>query len=163
MQRRTIVCAALALLASGCAREPRGEEPMNLHASLSVDAAHDKVLATLRFENRGERRVWLPRSAASAEMLTGRLFELTEHPGGAEVPYLGPMVKRMPFTAADYLELAPHSAHAHTIDITRFYAFKPGQHTYLIQWRGLVLADVKQLDAFTEVATEPLMFPHTAP
>lgn len=136
---------------------------MNLHASLSVDAAHDKVLVTLRFENRGERRVWLPRAAASAEMLTGRLFELNEHPGGAELQYLGPMVKRMPFTAADYLELAPHSAHAHTIDITRFYAFKPGTHTYQIRWSGLVLADVKQLDGFTEVSTEPVMFPHTAP
>jgi hypothetical protein len=164
MQRRTILCAALALaMTAGCAHEPRGEQPMNLHASLSIDASHEKVLATLRFENRSERRVWLPRAAASAEMLTGRLFELTEHPGGADVQYQGPMVKRMPFTAADYVELAPHSAHAHTIDITRFYAFKPGQHTYQILWRGLVLADVKQLDAFTEVATDPVMFSHTAP
>lgn len=132
---------------------------MNLHASLSVDAVHDKVLVTVRFENRGERRVWLPRSIAADEHLTTRLFELREQ-GGAEVQYQGPMVKRLPFTAADYIELAPHSAHAHTIDITPSYAFKPGQQAYEIQWRGLVLADVKQLDAFTEVSTEPVLFTH---
>lgn len=136
---------------------------MNLHASLSVDAQHDKVLATLRFENRGERRVWLPNAAAAAERLTNRLFEITEQPGGAELQYLGPMVKRLPFTAADYLELAPHSAHTHTIDITGFYAFKPGQHTYQARWTGFVLADVKQLDALTEVSTEAVTFTHVAP
>lgn len=135
---------------------------MNLHASLSVDAQHDKVLVTVRFENRGERRVWLPRAVAADERLTGRLFDL-RGPDGGEVAYQGPMVKRLPFTAADYVELAPHSAHAHTIDITRFYAFAPGQHQYRISWSGLVLADVKQLDAYTEASTEPVTFTHTAP
>jgi hypothetical protein len=164
MQRRTILAAALcAVFTAGCAHEEPGGEAMNLHASLSVDAQHDKVLVTVRFENRGERRVWLPRSVAADERLTNRLFALQEHPGGADVQYQGPMVKRLPFTAADYVELAPHSAHAHTIDITRFYAFKPGQHTYTIRWQGLVLADVKQLDAFTDAATDAVMFVHTAP
>ncbi|WP_296949202.1 hypothetical protein [uncultured Massilia sp.] len=168
MQRRTILCTALAFALAGCAahepgKEHQGNQAMNLHAILSVDASHDKVLATLRFENRGERRVWLPNAAAADTRLTNRLFELREHPGGAEVAYLGPMVKRLPFTAADYVELAPHSAHTHTIDITRYYAFKPGQHTYEIRWNGLALADAKQLDAFTEVAAAPVMFTHTAP
>jgi hypothetical protein len=151
------------MLAAGCADRPRGEEPMNLHASVSVDARHDKVLATVRFENRSERRVWLPRAVAADTHLTGRLFEVAEAPGGAEVPYQGPMVKRLPFTAADYVELAPHSAHAHTIDITRYYAFKPGQHQYTIRWWGLVLADVKQLEAYTEASSEPITFTYTAP
>jgi uncharacterized lipoprotein YajG len=163
MRRRTILCAALgAVLVAGCADKPRKEETMNLHASLSVDAQHDKVLVTVRFENRSERRVWLPRAVAADERLTGRLFELSAQ-DGTDVAYLGPMVKRLPFTAADYVEQAPHSAHAHTIDITRYYAFAPGRHEYKIRWWGLVLGDVKQLEAYTEAATEPVTFTHTAP
>lgn len=136
---------------------------MNVHTSLSVDAAHERVLVTFKIENRGERRAWLPRTIASAEGLTGRLFELSEHPGGAEVPYIGPWVKRGPLTAADFFELAPHSAHTHTIDITPFYDFKPGQHTYQIRYQGEGLGDVRQLDATTAMATDAVMFSHTAP
>jgi hypothetical protein len=134
---------------------------MNVHASLSVDARHDKVLVTFRIENRGERRIGLPREIASDTELSRRLFDLREHPGDAEVPYLGRMVKRAAPAADDYIELPPHSFHAHTIDITRFYAFKPGTHTYVIRYGGAALADVRQLDATTGFATEPVMFSHT--
>ena len=134
---------------------------MNVHASLSVDARHDKVLVTFRIENRGERRVGLPREIASDTELTRRLFDLREHPGEAEVPYTGRMVKRAAPTLEDYVELAPHSAHTHTIDITHAYAFRPGTHTYLIRYGGAGLADVRQLDTVTGFATEPVMFSHT--
>jgi hypothetical protein len=138
-----------------------GGETMNVHASLSVDARHDKVLVTFRIENRGERRVGLPREIASDTELSRRVFDLREHPGDAEVPYVGRMVKRAAPAADDYIELAPHSAHAHTIDITRSYAFKPGTHTYIIRYEGAALADVHQLDATTGFATEAVMFKHT--
>src|SRR5438128_10223721 len=82
---------------------------MNVHASLSVDARHDKVLVTFRIENRGERRVGLPREIASDTELTRRVFDLREHPGDAEVPYTGRMVKRAALGADDYVELPPHS------------------------------------------------------
>jgi hypothetical protein len=134
---------------------------MKVHASLSVDARHDKVLVTFRIENRGERRVGLPREIASDTELSRRVFDLREHPGDAEVPYVGRMVKRAAPAADDYIELAPHSAHAHTIDITRSYAFKPGTHTYIIRYEGAALADVHQLDATTGFATEAVMFKHT--
>ena len=161
MRRRTMLCAALwaVMTAAGAAEG----ETMNVHASLSVDARHDKVLVTFRIENRGERRVGLPREIASDTALSRRLFDLREHPGDAEVPYTGPMVKRAALGADDYIELPPHSAHAHTIDITRFYAFKPGTHTYVIRYGGAALADVRQLDATTGFATEPVMFSHTTP
>ena len=55
---------------------------MNLHASLSVDARHDKVLITFRAENRGERRVWLPRALDADVRPAGRLFDVLAHPGG---------------------------------------------------------------------------------
>jgi hypothetical protein len=134
---------------------------MNVHASLSVDARHDKVLVTFRVENRGERRVGLPREIAADTELTRRVFDLREHPGEAEVPYLGRMVKRGPLTLDDYLELAPHSAHTHTIDITRFYAFKPGTHTYVIRYEGEALGDVRLLESGTELRTDAMMFSHT--
>jgi hypothetical protein len=134
---------------------------MNVHASLSVDARHDKVLVTFRIENRGERRIGLPREIASDTELSRRLFDLRAHPGDAELPYLGPMVKRAALAADDYVELAPHSAHAHTIDITPFYDFKPGTHTYVIRYAGAALADVHQPGATTGFATEPVMFSHT--
>jgi hypothetical protein len=138
-----------------------GEKTMNVHASLSVDARHDKVLVTFKVENRGERRVGLPREIASDTELTRRVLDLREHPGEAEVPYTGRMVKRGALTAADYIELPPHSAHTHTIDITRFYAFKPGTHTYVIRYAGAALDDVRLLESATGFATEPVMFQHT--
>jgi hypothetical protein len=134
---------------------------MNVHASLSVDARHDKVLVTFRVENRGERRVGLPREIASDTEPSRRLFDLREHPGDAELPYVGRMVKRAAPAADDYIELAPHSSHAHTIDVTRFYAFKPGTHTYVIRYAGAALDDVRQLASATGFATEPVMFSHT--
>jgi hypothetical protein len=138
-----------------------GEQRMNVHASLSVDARHDKVLVTFKVENRGERRVGLPREIAASTELTRRVFDLREHPGEAEVPYTGRMVKRGPLTLDDYVELAPHSAHTHTIDITRFYAFKPGTHTYVIRYGGTALADVRQLESGADFSTDAVMFSHT--
>jgi hypothetical protein len=134
MKRRTIMLAML------CATPLVEGETMNVHASLSVDAGHDKVLVTFRVENRGERRVGLPREIAFDPELARRLFDLREHPGDAEVPYTGRMVKRAPPGLDDYIELAPHSAHTHTIDITHAYAFRPGTHTYVIRYEGAALA-----------------------
>jgi hypothetical protein len=138
-----------------------GERLMNVHASLSVDAGHDKVLVTIRIENRGERRVGLPREVAADTELSRRLFDVRRHPGGAELPYTGRMVKRAALTLDDYIELPPHSAHTHTIDITRAYAFEPGTHTYVIRYEGAVLADVRQLESAAELSTGPVMFSHT--
>lgn len=149
-----MLCAMLPLATA------KGED-MNVHASLSVDARHDKVLVTFRIENRGERRIGLPREIAADTEPARRLFDLREHPGDAPVPYTGRMVKRGPLTLDDYVELAPHSAHTHTIDITHAYAFRPGTHTYVIRYEGNALADVRQLDATAELQTEPVMFSHT--
>jgi len=162
MQRRTMMRAAVlwAMLAAGGAY---GGETMNVHASLSVEAKHDKVLVTFKVENRSERRAWLPKQIAADQELTGRLFDLREHPGGEEVAYTGPWVRRGPMMAPDYFELAPHSAHTHTIDITPFYAFKPGTHSYEIRYEGEALADVRQLEATTAMRVQPVIFSHTEP
>ena len=159
MKRRTMLCATLWAVTAAAGAD--GGARMNVHASLSVDARHDKVLVTFRIENRGERRVGLPREIASDTELTRRLFDLREHPGDAEVPYTGRMVKRGPLGLDDYVELAPHSAHTHTIDITHAYAFKPGTHTYVIRYEGGALADVRQLESANGIRTDAVMFSHT--
>lgn len=134
---------------------------MNVHVSLSVDARHEKVLVTFLIENRGERRVGLSREIATDASLSRRLFDLRQHPGDVEVPYIGRMVKRESSSLNDYVELAPHSAHMHTIDITRAYDFWPGTHTYLICYEDAVLTDVRQLDSATKISTEKVMFSYT--
>lgn len=159
MLRRTILQAAL-LSTIASARADEGGL-MNVHASLSVDAGHDKVLVTFRVENRGERRIGLPRAVAADTSLSRRVFELRLHPGGARVPYTGRMVKRGPITLDDYIELPPHSAHTHTIDITQAYGFSPGTHTYMIRYDGSVLADVRQLESSSDLRTDEVMFSYT--
>src|ERR1043165_6593443 len=118
MRRRTMLGATLwGVTAAAVGAD--GERLMNVHASLSVDARHDKVLVSVKIENRGERSVGLPREIATDTELSRRLFDLRRHPGGAELPYTGRMVKRAALTLDDYIELPPHSARTHTIDITR--------------------------------------------
>jgi hypothetical protein len=137
----------------------RGER-MNLHASLSVDARHDKVWITFRAENRGERRVWLPRALADDPRPAGRVFDVRVHPGGAPVPYVGAHAGR---GTDAWFELPPHSAHTHTVDITADYAFWPGDHTYELRYAGLALADIHHPDVTTPLVPEPVMFRHVAP
>jgi hypothetical protein len=50
----------------------------------------------------------------------------------------------------------------HPIDITRAYAFQPGEHTYEIRYVGEVVADSRHPDVKTELATETVMFTHIA-
>jgi hypothetical protein len=160
MRRRTMLGATLWAMTAAAAGAD-GERLMDVHASLSVDARHGKVLVTLRIDNRGERRVGLPREIAADTELSRRLFDLRGHPGGAEVPYTGRMVKRAALTLDDYIELPPHSVRAHTIDITRAYAFEPGTHAYVIRYQGAVLADVRQLESAAGLSTGPVTFTHT--
>jgi hypothetical protein len=143
---------------------------MNVHACLEVDARHEKVLVTFKIENRGERRVWLPRAVAADARLRGRVFDLRLFPGDAPVAYVGPdagagrgaQADAHVDGLADYVELAPHSAHTHTIDVSRDYAFAPGEHTYAIRYAGDVVADSRHPDVKTALATEDVMFTHTA-
>jgi hypothetical protein len=135
---------------------------MNVHACLEVDARHEKVLVTFKIENRGERRVWLPRAIAADSSLRGRLFDLRAFPGDGLVDYVGPAGQQAGSGAGDYVELAPHSAHAHTIDITRFYAFRPGEHTYQIRFVGKVVPDMSHPEARADLSTEAVMFRHAA-
>lgn len=136
---------------------------MNVHACLRVDATHEKVLVTLVAENRGERRAWLPRAVAADVQLSGPVFDLREHPGDAPVDYIGEASTGAALTADDYVELAPHSSHTHTIDITHAYAFRPGEQAYAIRYAGAAVADIRHPEATTAFSTGAVLFRHTAP
>lgn len=135
---------------------------MNLHACLRVDATHDKVLVTFMAENRGERRVWLPRAIAADTSLSLPLFELRRHPDGPALDYLGATAAPRTPTADDYIELPPHSAHTHTIDVTHAYAFAPGEQAYAIHYAGAAVEDIRRPDATTVFETQPVVFRHAA-
>jgi hypothetical protein len=135
---------------------------MNVHATLSAEARQDKVWITFKIENRGERRIWLPRAIAADAVPGGPVFDVTQWPDGAAIAYIGARRAAAPASAADYLELAPHSAHTHTIDITPAYAFAAGSHDYQLRYAGAALADIHRLDAATPLDTEPVRFHHSA-
>ena len=133
---------------------------MNVHACLSAEATHDKVWITFRIENRGERRVWLPRAIAADTALGERLFDLRVRADGSDVPYVGPTVARAAPTKGDWFELAPHSAHTHTIDITPAYAFPAGAHDFELRYAGVALGDIQHPDVTTALVTQPIVFRH---
>lgn len=134
---------------------------MNVHACLSAEALQDKVWITFRIENRGERRVWLPRAIAADTALGGPLFRLVRLPEGAAVAYIGSARQQGTPAPADYFELPPHSAHTHTLAITSDYAFAPGEHAYELHYEGVALADIHHPDATTPLVPEPVVFRHT--
>jgi hypothetical protein len=105
------------------------------------------VLVLLTVENRGDAPVYLPKSFAGATELTGREFRIVDADSGKTVEYAGRMVKRGPLTVDDFLPLAPHSVHRHSIDITRSYAFAPGEHRYRLSHEGSYLSDAAQPQA----------------
>lgn len=129
---------------------------------VEVETGAGKVMVRLAIENHGDTPVWVPREVADSDELIGRRFALRAFPGGAELAYVGPMVKRAAYTADDYLAVAPHTVHVNTIDISRAYAFTPGRHDYEIRYAGPYLGDLARLDQVQHSPSEPVRFTHTA-
>jgi len=128
---------------------------------VQVDSHDGKVLVTLLAHNGSAKPVYLPNALYKSARLLGRAFDIKDAATGAEVDYIGPMVKRGPYTAADYLPLAPGASHRHTIDITASYAFKPGTHRYQLAYGASYVADLPRLTP-AATALAPVTFSHTA-
>lgn len=140
------VAAGLLLCLSAMAGA--GQARMNgISEQVQVQASGGRVLVQLTVENRSDAPVYLPRSFASATELTGREFRIVDADSGKVVEYAGRMVKRGPLTADDFLPLAPHAVHRHSIDITRSYAFAPGMHRYRLSHEGSYRSGAAQLQA----------------
>ncbi len=134
---------------------------MNASETLKVESSGGKVLVTVSVDNAaGKAPVHVPVALYKDKELFGRTFTITTDKG-AEVDYVGPMVKRGPWTAADFVKVAPGKKMSNTIDITRSYDFKPGTHTYVLRYAGKVLADLNHLDAVSAGALPAVTFTHT--
>lgn len=137
------------------------EQEQQVRHQLEVDTGGGKVRVRLLVENRGDTAIYIPREVAAGDELTGRRFDLREVGGskaGKPVDYTGMMVKRGAVTASDWQEVAPHSMHMNTIDITSSYAFRKGRDTYRIAYDGPWLADLTKLDAVSQSPAAPVKF-----
>jgi hypothetical protein len=128
---------------------------------VQVASTQGKVVVTLSVENGGAKPVYVPKALFAASQLFGRAFDITDAASGAEIGYIGPMVKRGPYTKADYLAIKPGGKHSHSIDITPSYAFKAGKHSYTLAYQGSYLGDIAKLDAPTALASAPVSFSYT--
>lgn len=133
------------------------EKEVQVRHQLEVETGGGMVRVRLLVENRGDTAIYIPREIAAGDEITGRRFELRDAKG-KPVDYTGMMVKRGALTAADWQEVAPHTMHMNTIDITPSYAFRKGKGAYEIRYDGPWLADVGQLDAIQHSPAAPVKF-----
>jgi hypothetical protein len=151
------IVAALACLA--LANGAQAVDKAAVRETIEVKTGAGKVLVQLFAENTSGKTVYLPRALYSEEELFHSPFELSS--GGFKIDYIGPMVKRGPFTQDDYLPLKPGARHTHTIDITRSYAFLPGAHTYELRYNGAYLANIANLIAVSPLPPASAKFSYT--
>jgi hypothetical protein len=154
---------AALLLAASTLANATPPPPAAVGEQLQVDGGGGAVLVRVTLHNRSARPVYVQKSLASATELTGRLFDIVDSASGKPVDYIGMMIKRGPLTAKDYLRLAPHSSHSHTIDITRSYAFGTGPHHYRLSHAGDYLDDLAALEATSPIPPASAKFSYTAP
>ena len=119
------------------------EGGVSMQLALEAPPVPGVVRLQVVLENHGDRPALVPRAVASMDRLLGNVFTVKDAATGQPVPYAGPMVKRGPLTAADYLVLAPGQRHAHVIDIGPAYAFRPGTHTYEVSYSGYYVTDAR--------------------
>ncbi len=151
-----VLFAALALPATATG------ESMKASETVKVESRDGKVLVTLSVDNAGTAPVHVPVALYKDKELFGRAFTITTDKG-VDVAYVGPMVKRGPLTAADFVKVAPGKKLSNTIDITRSYDFKAGTHTYMLRYAGKVVTDLRNLEASSHAASlAPATFTHQA-
>ncbi|WP_292040016.1 hypothetical protein [Massilia sp. UBA6681] len=133
------------------------EKEEQVRHQLEVETGGGTVRVRLLVENRGDTAIYIPREIAAGDEITGRRFELRDA-RDRPLDYVGMMVKRGALTASDWQEVAPHSMHMNTIDITPSYAFRKGKQGYEIRYDGPWLANLTQLDAVKHSPAAPVKF-----
>jgi len=150
----------LGMLALAATAHAGGVKMQGVQQQVQVASKDGKVIVTVSVDNGSARPVYVPKAVFEDKELFGRVFDLKDG-SGKEVDYIGPMVKRGPYTKADYLAVKPGGKRSNSIDITRSYDFKPGAHTYTLSYSGNYLGDLAKIEATTEVAAAPVKFSHT--
>jgi len=151
---------ALSMLA---ATAQAGEVPPNaVQQQLEVKASrYNKIAVTVTIMNGTTAPVYVPKAVFEEKELFGRVFDVKTK-DGAEVQYIGPMVKRGPYTRDDYVLVPPGGKRSNTIDITRSYEFKKGTNQYTVTYSGGYLGDLEKLDAVIPASIPPVPITYTA-
>ena len=124
---------------------------------VTVDASGGKVVVRLTLENAGAKPVYVPKAVYQDDEIFRREFAIKDVATGAEVDYIGPMVKRGPFTKDDFMAVKPGKKHSHSIDITRSYDFKP-QHTYQLSYAGGYVGDLAKVETMSPATVPAVTF-----
>ena len=113
-----------------------GESTTPLATSLQVPAevlAGEEVPVTFTFENRTDQAGQVLKWNTPLEGLYNRFFLVTRD--GVELPYQGPMAKRMPPTAESYALVPAHGQLSAVVNLGDVYDVSvPG--VYTVQFRG---------------------------
>jgi len=133
-----------------------------LSTTLVVESRAGQVLVHVTVHNGGSATVYVPRALAADPHPLGKTFSLIAE-GAVPVDYAGPMVKRGPIGPADFVAVKPNSTLRHTLDISRSYAYLPGEHTYTLLYVGGALASLAQQGRTVAPNPAPARFTHTAP
>lgn len=155
------ILAALGMLALSATAYAGSGSMKGISQQVQVESKAGKVLVHLTVDNASDKPVFVPKAVFEDDELFGKLFEIRNLTTGAEVDYIGPMVKRGPFTAEDYLKVNARSKHSNTIDITRSYDFKPGINKYQLTYSGNYLGNLAKLESVGAASIAPVTFTHT--
>lgn len=152
------IFAALALLSAATAACAGGQATTGVSEQVAVAAQGGKVVVTVTVENRGGHAIYVPKELYEATELIRREFDIRDAVTGAEVPYIGRMVKRGPLTAADFATVKPGAVKSNAIDITNTYDFKPGEHRYKLMFAGSWRSDAAALAPEATLSVMPVTF-----
>lgn len=108
------------------------EEPIEV--TQSVNIASMSVVVTLHMINRSDKPVLLERFGN--DLYPARQeFEIKSN--GKDIDYVGPMIKRRPYTKEDFFVLEPGREYTRKARIGQAYDFLPGTHEYTMVHRHL--------------------------
>ena len=137
-----------------------GRRMNDVRQQVQVEASGGKVVVKLTLDNASGKQVFVPRAVYEDDEIFRREFAIKDVATGAEVDYIGPMVKRGPFTKDDFMAVKPGKKHSHSIDITRSYDFKP-KRTYQLSYTGGYLGELAKIDAMSPAAVPAVTFTFT--
>ena len=150
---------ALAMLALA-ATAHAGGKMSTVQQSVTALSKDGKVIVTVSLVNGSTKPVYVPKAVFEDDELFARTFDVTDAASGAEVDYIGPMVKRAAYTKEDYLPVKPGEKRSNSIDITRSFDFKPGR-SYKVAYSGVYLKDLARLDTGTTASSAASRFTFT--
>ena len=149
---------ALGMAAIAACATAGGGKMMGVQQQMQVEASNGKVMVRMSVTNGTGAPVYVAKAVFDDDQLFGRAFDIIHLDSGAALAYIGPMVKRGPPTAADFMAIKSGATHSNVIDITRSYDFKPGTHRYQLTFAGNYLGNLARLDTTSQTTVVPVKF-----